>query len=218
MNISQIYLTLDYDSSVNDERYKYQIETTYIQLFVEQCFRKNKIDLGAFNRLVFSEGGDASRDFNVVGNNALPVATSATHRKRKDLITERNFHDYYIGKLIEGFDKFDSHFKSNFVEYLKPLLDVQFNDTLSFEKKLASKSVNGLKLQVISKFQRLSFQIIVHVYCKKELIKSETIFECEPDMFIVKYDAYKVEIDNVKIKVTNKIGEDTLKVKVASFI
>ncbi len=63
MNITQVYLTTDYDTSDNEERARYQNETTYIQLFVEECLRNNRVDLGAFNRLVFSEGGESYGDF-----------------------------------------------------------------------------------------------------------------------------------------------------------
>ena len=218
MNITQIYLTLDYDTSENMKRSRYQNETTYIQLFVEECMRKNKVDLGAFNRLVFSEGGDLSKDFEVLGNNALPVAISDTLEELDALKTDREFHDYYIRKLIEGFQKLDSHYKSSFVVHLKPLLDAKYENDLYFEKKMAAKRIGGFRFQVVGRYKRTSFKLMVNVFHKNDLAKSEVIFECEPDMFVVKFEAYKVEITEENISVINKVLETTLERKVAEFI
>jgi len=218
MNITQVYLTTDYDTSDNEERARYQNETTYIQLFVEECLRKNKVVLGAFNRLVFSEGGDSTRDFNVVGNNALPVAISDTRGELYTLESERDFHDYYIRKLLEGFQKFDEHFKSTFVSNLKPLISAKYEGGLNYEKQMASKPIDGQRIQVVGSYDRKSFKLLVNVYTKKELLKSIPIFECEPDMFIVKYEAHKVEINDKSIVVINKVREKTLEREIAEFI
>ena len=218
MNITQVYLTPDYDTSDNVERVKYQNETTYIQLFVEECLRNNKVDLGAFNRLVFSEGGDSSKDFNVVGNNALPVAISNTRSELDVLKEERDFHNYYIRKYLEGFKKLDEHYKSTFVSYLEPLLAEKYQSNLSYETQMAAKRIDGHRIQVVGRYDRKSFKLLVNVYAKKELLKSVPIFECEPDMFIVKYDAYKVEINDLNIVVINKIREKTLELEIAEII
>ena len=218
MNITQVYLTLDYDTSENMKRSSYQNETTYIQLFVEECMRKNKVDLGAFNRLVFSEGGDPSEDFVVVGNNALPVVISDTLEELDELKTNREFHDYYTRKFIEGFQKFDSHYKSSFVSYLRPLLNAKYEKNLYFEKKMAAKRIGSFRIQAVGRYERTSFKLLVNVYHKNELIKSEVVFECEPDMFIVKFEAYKVEITEETISVINKVREITLEREIAEFI
>lgn len=218
MNITQVYLTPDYDTSKNEERVKYQNETTYIQLFVEECLRKNKVELGKFNRLVFSEGGDSSKDFNVVGNNALPVAISDTRSEIDSLESERDFHNYYIRKLMEGFTKIDAHFKSTFVSYLEPLLAANYKSDLSYEKQMATKRIDRRRVQVIGRYDRKSFKLLVNIYAKKELLKSEAIFECVPDMFIVKYDAYKVEINDQSIVVINRNREKTLEREIAAII
>lgn len=218
MNITQVYLTPDYDTSDNEERVRYQNETTYIQLFVEECLRKNKVDLGAFNRLVFSEGGDSARDFTVIGNNALPVAISNTRGELDKLESERDFHDYYISKLLEGFNKFDEHYKSSLVSYLKPLISAKYESSLNYEKQMASKRIDGHRIQVMGSYDRKSFKLLVNVYAKKALLKSIPIFECEPDMFIVKYNAHKVEINDKSIVVINKVREKTLERKIAEFI
>ena len=218
MNITQVYLTPDYDTSDNKERVRYQNETTYIQLFVEECLRKNKVDLGAFNRLVFSEGGDSARDFNVVGNNALPVAISNTRGELDSLESEQDFHDYYIRKLLEGFSKFDEHYKSSFFSYLKPLISAKYESGLNYEQQMASKRIEAHRIQVVGRYDRKSFKLLVNVYAKKELLKSIPIFECEPDMFVVKYEAYKVEINDESIVVINKVRENTLERDIAEFI
>lgn len=219
MNITQVYLTPDYDTT-EDRKYlsQYQNETTYIQLFIEECLRKYKIDLGAFNRLVFSEGGDSDRDFNVVGNNALPVAISKTYSEIEALKSEREIHDYYVRKFLEGFYKFDRYYKSSFVSYLKPILVEKYESNLNFERQMASKRIDGHRIQVVGRYERKTFQLLANVYGKKELLKSVPIFECKPDMFIVKYEANKVDINDHSIVVTNKIREKTLEIEIAEII
>jgi hypothetical protein len=219
MNITQVYLTPDYDTT-EDRKYlsQYQNETTYIQLFIEECLRKNKVDMGAFNRLVFSEGGDPDRDFNVVGNNALPVAISKTYSELEALKCEREIHDYYIRKFLEGFYKFDKHYKSSFVSYLNPLLAVKYEGNLNYEKQMASNRVGGYRIQVVGRYERRKYKLLANVYGKKELLKSVPIFECNPDMFIVKYEAHKVDINDHSIVVTNKIRGKTLEREIAEII
>lgn len=210
MNITQVYLTLDYDTSDQDKRVEYQIGNTYIQLFIEECLRKNKHDFGAFNRLVFSEGGDVAGDFHIVGNSAFDVAVDDTYSKLETLKTNREIHNYYISKFLEGFKKLDSHFKSSFVEYLTPLLEEKYKKELYYEKKIASKVIKGHKVQVDSRYEREFFKLFVNIYHKKQLVKSEIIFQCEPDMFITKYEVNKVFIEEEKITILNKIRETSI--------
>lgn len=218
MNITQVYLTPDYDTSDNSFRVKYQNDTTYIQLYVEECLRKNKVDIGAFNRLVFSEGGDSKEDFIIVGNNALPVAIDESYDELSTLKSDLEFHNYYVRKFLDGFSKFDAHYESKFKDYLEPLIKDKYKDSLHFDKKMATKRVGHLRLQVVGRFTREKFTLNVFVFNKKEMIKSQVIFECEPDMFIVKFDAYKVEIDDDKVRVINKVDEITLERDLAEFI
>ena len=218
MNITQFYLTLNYDTSKIEDRAEYQNGTTYIQLFIEECLRKDKVDLGAFNRLVFSEGGDPSKDFAIVGNNALPVAISDTWGKLRSVSSDREAHNYYVGKLLEGFKKFDSHFKSSYVAYLEPLLDAKYESELHFEQKMAAKRIGIDRIQVVGRYYRTSFKLLVNIFSKRDLVRSEVIFECEPNLFAVKYDAHKVEITDSQIHVKNKIHEVTLKQNIEEFI
>jgi hypothetical protein len=219
MNITQVYLTPDYDTTQDRDLIgRYQNETTYIQLFIEECLRKNKVDLGAFNRLIFSEGGDLSEDFKVVGNNALPVAIEKTYSELLKFKTELEFHNYFVRKFLEGFDKLDKHYKSSFKKYLKPLIADKFNGNLQYDKKIATKRIEGYRLQVIGRYTRAKFTLNVLVFNKNKMVNSKAIFECEPDMFIVKYHAYKVVVDESSIVVLNKIREKTLEHKVEEFI
>jgi hypothetical protein len=218
MNITQVYLTPNYDDTEVQVRYGYQIQTNYIQLFLEECLRKNKLDLGAFNRLVFNEGGDASRDFNVVGNNALPVAIEKTYSALESLKTDREIHDYFVSKYLEGFNKLDAHFSSTLALYLEPLIKDKFKNDLRYEKKMASKRVNNLRIVVVGRYTTNSFKLIINVFEGKKIIKSRVAYESEPDMFTVRYDVYKVEITDTEIIVINKIREQTLELKVAEII
>ncbi len=172
MNITQVYLTPNYDDTEVQFRYGYQIKTNYIQLFLEECLRKNKFDLGAFNRLVFSEGGDISRDFNVVGNNALPVAIEKTYSALDSFKTDREAHNYFVSKFLEGFNKLDTHFSTSLASYLKPLIEEKFKNELLYEKKMASKRIDHFRIVVMGRYTMNSFKLIINVFEGKKLVKS----------------------------------------------
>lgn len=218
MNITQVYLTPSYEDTDVEVRYGYQVQTNYIQLFLEDCLRKNKVDLGAFNRLVFSEGGDESRDFNIVGNNALPVAIEKTYSALDSLKTDRESHDYFVSKFLEGFRKLDAHFTTSLTPYLMPLIEDKYKNDLFYEKKMASKRVGQLRFVAVGRYTKDSFKLIINIFEGKILIKSHIVYESEPDMFTVKYDVYKVVITDVVISVINKTREKTLELKIAEII
>lgn len=218
MNITQVYLTPDYASTDVNVRYSYQIQTNYIQLFIEECLRKNKVDLGAFNRLVFEEGGDTARDFTIVGNSALPVSIEETYSELEALGSDREAHNYFVRKYLEGFRKLDDHYSSTFEAYLEPLINTKYEDDLFYEKKMAGKRTDGLHFQVMGRYSRSTFKLIVNVYEKKNLVKSIPIYDSEPDMFTVKYDVHKVEVTDTVITVINKLREITLELKIAKII
>ena len=218
MNITQVYLTLADETKERLFVAKYQNQTTYIQLFIEECLRKNKFNIGAFNRLVFEEGGDECDDFKIVGNNALPVSIEQTYHELDSLLTSRGFHNYFVRKYLEGFRRFDSHFKTTFESYLSPLLDEKYNNELCYEKKMATKRLKNYRLQAIGSYSKDTFKLILNVYEKNKLINSQTVFECEPDMFIVKYDLHKIEISDSVVSVFNKVREKTLEINVSEMI
>ena len=218
MNITQVYLTPDYDDTDVKVRYGYQVQTNYIQLFIEDCLRKNKLDLGAFNRLIFSEGGDETKDFDIVGNNALPIAITETYEELDSLNTDREVNNYYVRKFLEGFSKFDVHFSTYFVPLLEPLIVDKYKNDLFYEKKMTSKRLEGFRLQAIGRYSKETFKLIINIYEKKILVNSHVAYESEPDMFTVKYDVHKVEITDTVIIVINKICEQTLVLKIADII
>ena len=218
MNITQVYLTPAYENTDVNVRFSYQIQTNYIQLYIEECLRKYKVNLGAFNRLVFSEGGDTTSDFTIIGNNALPIAVNNTYSELETLNSDREIHNYFVRKFLEGFRKLDDHYSCAFVSYLEPLLITKYDDNLFYEKNMAGRRLEEFRLQIVGRYSRDTFKLIVSVFEKSGLVSSRAIYECEPDMFIVKYDVHKVEITDKTIFVTNKIREVTMELEIEEII
>jgi len=219
MNITQVYLTVvDKNDRPRDFISEYQNQTTYLQLFFEECLRKHKNDVGAFNRLVFEEGGCSSEDFQVVGNNALPVSIGYTYEELSSLDSNRSIHEYFVRKFLEGFKRFDDHFSTSYVDLLEPLIKEKYQDELYFEKKMATKRIGNLRLQAVGRFSSNSFDLIIKVFDGRSLIKSKVIYQCEPDMFIVRFHAYKVDITEELVSIISKVDEKTLELNIADII
>lgn len=218
MNITQVYLTPAAELEDGLFRVKYQNQTTYLQLFIEECLRKNKLSLGKFNRIVFEEGGNGSNDFRVVGNNALPVSLEKSYEELEFHKSDREVHDYFVRKYLEGFRKFDDYYSTSLVKYLAPLLKEKYKDDLFYEKKMAAKRLGVLGLQAVGRYSKESFKLIIKSFEKNLLTKSKVVFECEPDMFIVKYAAYKVVITDTSISIINKICDKTLELQIEEVI
>ncbi len=215
MNLTQVYLTPG-DKAVEDLSIlpAYQNQTTYIQLFIEDSLRKNKTDVGNFNRLVFEEGGDAAEDFHVVGHSAMPISLENTLELLQTLDDERERHNYFVGKFLEGFGKFDKHFHTSLKSYLTPLIAKQFYSDLSYEKKIFAKQFEKIRLQVWSRYTQQSYQVHVRTFHGRAQAASRIIFECEPDLFHTKFHANKVEASKGYIRLINKVREDTAKCRI----
>ncbi len=148
----------------------------------------------------------------------MPVALSKTYSKIEDIESDREAHKYYVRKFMEGFNKLDKNFLCSFSKYLEPLIKENFSDKLFYEKKVATKRTDTVRLQTITRYSRKEFNLLIKVFEKNRLVKSCSIYKCEPDMFIAKYHVNKVEITDVDIIVTNKVQESTLELKIEEII
>jgi hypothetical protein len=219
MNITQVYLTPDHASTVDRQLLvKYQSETSYIQLFIEKCLREHKRDVGAFNRLVFSEGGDERKDFSVVGNNAMPISIKKTYEELKPSSTDHDAHNYYVSKFDEGFKKFDSHFRTNFAETLGPLIADQFRSAFVYEYEISRRSVGKTTVAVVGRYSRTRYQLLIRRLYKGEPQKETCVHECSPDFFLVRLRLRKAVISEDHIRVLDKLGKETLSFKTGDFI
>jgi len=208
MRITQIYMTPQDKSSEPLTRSKYQMLCNYISLPISAWIARKTLDLGKFNRIVFEEGTE--EDFAVVGNNALVVGLAKEFTSLEELQSQPQVHSYFVRKYLEGFRRFDEHFGVELADELGDFLSSYFADEYAYQKKLASRVVNGTTYGVYGKYTYDSYSLVVELSSKKlGVIGKEIIYSAPPDPFVIRYDVHTVKIDTAGIRVLNTAGDET---------
>ncbi len=190
-------------------RAKYQFLANYLTLFISDWLNKLKLDLGFFNRIVFQEGND--RDMSVVGDKAYRVCLDPEFVSLDQFATEDDVHRYFTRKYLEGFARFDKQFNLNLTPDLQAKLENGFTDGFKYDTCAKSKKIGDVTIQVLHRYKYDSYDLVVKtIGKKKEILGEKVIFTCDPDPFVVHFDVNKVEIDDGKVKVINKVREESL--------
>jgi hypothetical protein len=209
VKIIAVYISLDSKRFEAAVRSRYQFVSNYLTLFISDWIKKLKLDLGPFNRIIFEEGN--SDDLSIAGDRAFVVCLEGEFERIDQFSSENTVHDYFARKYLEGFERFDNHFDQNLLTQLRPLLEQHFKDGYKYESKAKSKKLNDLTIQALHRYIYDRYELVVQKVNKnKEIEKEQVVFTCDPDPFVVNYDANKIEIDEDKIRVINKIREEHL--------
>jgi hypothetical protein len=210
LKITQVYMTLEEYSYEPLTRAKYQFLSNYLTLLISTWLKKIKLDLGAFNRIIFEE--DASDDLSVVGDKAFVVSLKKEFKGLEQYSSAEVVHEYFVRKYLEGFERFDKKFNLDLTEQLRLQLEDSFkNNCFEYEAKAKSKKVGDITVQVIHRYRYDTYDLVVRMIKKnKEIVAERVIFTCDPDPFIVHFEVNKVEIEDDKIRIINKNEEQTL--------
>ncbi|MCV2883592.1 hypothetical protein OE749_02620 [Aestuariibacter sp. AA17] len=209
MKLSQVYMTLEEAKFEPLLRAKYQLLANYLTLFISDWLKKLKLELGFFNRIVFQEGND--RDMSAVGDKAFRVCVEPEFYSLNQFATEGDVHRYFTTKYLEGFARFDKQFNLNLTADLQAKLENSFTDGLKYDIKAKPKKVGDVTVQALHRYKYDSYTLVVQkINKKKEILDEQVIFTCDPDPFVVHFDVNKVEIDDSKVRVINKVREVTL--------
>ncbi|MBT6273710.1 MAG: hypothetical protein HOI95_06215 [Chromatiales bacterium] len=217
MNIKHIQLTPDARSTDFVFQMKYEVQTTYIKLFLEACLKRHKVDLGAFNKLVFCEGGDPAEEFQVLANDTLQVALQETFSKLESLQSDQEHHDYFVDKVLEGLRRFDSRFDSSLAQHLEPKMRRHFRGGLFFDRKFARKQISGCRLEVVGRYTRTDFTLSINSHTEGAQPRSTAVYRVLPEEYTVNFDIHRVQINNKSIRVLSKASVTTLECDTGDF-
>ncbi|WP_375753658.1 hypothetical protein [Vibrio sp. HN007] len=212
MKLTQVYMTLEeleYEPLV---RARYQYVANYLTLFVSDWLKELKLDLGTFNRFVFQEG--YHEDMSIVGDKAFRICVKPEFTSMEKFTSSEFTHCYFVRKYLEGFSKIDQKFGLNLEDELRQKMKLKFEGGYKYDAKAKSKKVGKVIVQLLHRYQfdryKLVFQCIDHC---KNVQDEKVIFESEPDPFTVHFDINKIEIDEHKVRVFNKIRQEHLLVE-----
>lgn len=209
MKLAQVYMTLEEAKFEPLLRAKYQFVGNYLTLFISDWLKKLKLDLGFFNRIVFQEGND--RDMSVVGDKVYRICVESEFTSLDQFATEDDVHRYFIRKYLEGFARFDKQFNLDLTTDLQAKLEHSFTDGFKYDTKAKAKKVGNVRIQVLHRYKYDSYDLVVQkISKKKEILDEQVILTCDPDPFVVHFDVNKVEIDDSKVRVVNKVREESL--------
>lgn len=165
--------------------------------------------MGPFNRIIFEEG--ARDDLSVAGDRAFIVSLSNEFEGIDYYCNSKVVHEYFVRKYIEGFERFDKHFNIDLANQLRSYLEQSFINGLEYETKAKSKKVGDMTVQAVHRYKYDTYDLVLRlVNKKKDIVKEDVIFTSDPDPFVVHFDVNKIEIDNDKLRVINKVREETL--------
>lgn len=117
-------------------------------------------------------------------------------------------HVYFKRKYIEGFKRFDAHFKQNLTPYLIQFLEDYFKNSYLYKKEMKSRLINKRKCIVIKQYKYNAFNLLLRINDKAGTLISETVLETfEPDLYRVPYHFDKVELVDNKVRVFKSTKE-----------
>ncbi len=209
MKITAVYISLDCDNVEASIRSQYQFLSNYLTLLISDWLKKFKLELGPFNRIIFEEG--ANDDLSVAGDRAFVVSLSNEFDGFGHYCDSETVHEYFVRKYIEGFERLDKHFNISLANQLRSYLDQCFTNGLEYETKAKSKKVGDITVHAVHRYKYDTYDLVVRlVNKKKDIVKEEVVFTCDPDPFVVHFDVNKVEIDDARLRVINKTREEVL--------
>ncbi|MGR5287731.1 hypothetical protein ACP3V5_20605 [Vibrio maritimus] len=209
MKLAQVYMTLEDTKFEPLLRAKYQFVANYLTLFISDWLKERKLDLGLFNRIVFQEGNDS--DMSIVGDKAFRICVEPVFASLEQFTTEEDVHRYFTKKYLEGFARFDKEFNLNLTTDLQTMLEHTFSDGFKYDTRAKSKKIGDMTVQVLHRYKYDRYDLVVQkIRKKKEYFDEQVILTCDPDPFVVHFDVNKVEIDDSKVRVINKVREESL--------
>ena len=205
MKITQLYITSHLENTSPKFRGRYQNMAAYLTEFVSIILKRQKLDLGEFNRLVLEEG--AQGELYISAQKALWIPVSETFPGFEQLKSPNEVHKYFTKKYIEGLKKFDRKYGLNIAELIEIEVNSHFKQDLFYEKKLASKHT----FKVVGRWYFDKFQVVLTSKC----CNSESIiYQCEPDPWVIDFDVKKVLISEKEISIINKVRQSTVNYKI----
>jgi hypothetical protein len=188
-------------------RVGYENFASCITLTISDWIKDLKIDLGDFNRILFTEA-DIKSDLKEVGIKAFNVFLAEEFHSLDQFNNAEVTHQYFKRKYVEGFKRFDAHFGLNLTPELETFLNDYFKNGYVYEKEMKSKRINGLKHQVLKQYKFDVFNLVLRVLDKSGAMVKETILQSsKPDPFLVHYNVNKVNILDDKIEVLGSTGK-----------
>ncbi|QKW58558.1 hypothetical protein [Stenotrophomonas sp. NA06056] len=217
MNVSAVYIDLEYYSYAVPLRVRYQLASNYLSLFISEWMKERGLDLGPFNRFVFVEGSQV--DMQVVGDRALAVRISETVRisgspfaPERQLVPVVEIHNYFVGRYLEGFRRVDDYFGLSLSESLAEAITLNFSKSYAYEKPIAGCGRGNEKLKLFHRYTMDAYQLIaVENHGKADGLASEyMLMELTPDPFKVNYHVSSITIDGRRIFIANSTGSEVV--------
>ncbi len=206
MKITQVGIFADRKED-GQLRVQYENKASYITLAISDWLKNQHLDLGEFNRVLFTEAS-TDEDFHLVGIRALVVSLTKDFKNLEQFTNAQVTHEYFKQKYIEGFTRFDAHFALHLTPCLINMLNDYFREKLVYEKEMKSKRIQGIKHQVLKQYRYDVFNLILRLLDKNGTVLKETILQSgKPDPFLVYYDINKATIQDDKIQIFGSTGK-----------
>lgn len=200
-----IYLN---DSHMGKSHYhKYENPASYLTLLISDWIKQQKLDLGEFNRVFFTEAS-LKEDCTIVGIKVFNVHIPENFKGLDQFKDAQTTHEYFMNQYIAGFKRFDAHFDLNLTPALIAYLEDYFKNGLQYEKEMHAKRIGGLKYIVLSQYKYDVFNLVLRIVDKTgKTINESTLTTTKPDTFINYYNFNKVKILENKIQVLGRTDD-----------
>lgn len=217
MEVSAVYVDLEYYGFPLRARVRYQLASNYLSLFISDWLKERRLDLGAFNRFVFVEGSRV--DMQIVGDRAFAVGTSETvNAAGASLISERclhfdvDVHSYFVGKYLEGFKRVDEYFGLSLSAPLAEAIAVNVSPGLAYETPAGGHELRAGRLRLFHRYTTERYQLVAaESGPQKGDSESEFILmELIPDPFKVHYHVSTITVDGRRVTIANKTGSEVV--------
>jgi hypothetical protein len=208
VRITEVFTTLEYDR-YHPFLQAYSRLGEYLSLFISDWIRAKKLDLGKFSRIGFQEGY-SELDLTIYGTSAFVICTKIEFPSQR-LTQPKDIHDYFVRKYLEGFQRVDDHFKLELTRELQDQFQDHFqHDNYFYEKKKIGKKVGRTKIELVHHYTCESYILIARYFEGARHLADETLYEGVPDPFSVHFHINKIEFESRRVRIINKIGEETL--------